>query len=121
MMRRHRSSARWPAACYARAQVRRLLHHAAETMGRHIMRMAVEAFAFSRFSRRVALAAAAVTVAGGLMLGAAAAAERAAMLLPGSVNDQSWNAVGFAGLSKLKDMGFEIAYSENVSPADQIE
>jgi len=43
------------------------------------------------------------------------------MLLPGSVNDQSWNAIGFAGLSKLKDQGFEIAYSENVSPADQIE
>lgn len=85
------------------------------------MRQAVEAFASFGFSRRVALTASAVALAIGLTLGSAAAADKAAMLLPGSVNDQSWNAVGFAGLSKLKDMGFEIAYSENVSPADQIE
>ena len=46
---------------------------------------------------------------------------KAAMLLPGSINDQSWNAQGHAGMLKLKDMGMEIAYSENVAPADHIE
>src|SRR5438105_8106801 len=34
---------------------------------------------------------------------------KVAMLLPGSVNDQSWNAAGYAGLVKLKDTGMEIA------------
>lgn len=50
-----------------------------------------------------------------------AQAQKAAMLLPGSINDQSWNAQGFAGLSKLKDIGYEIAYSENVPAADHVE
>jgi len=55
-----------------------------------------------------------------LSTGAALAQQKAAMLLPGSVNDQSWNAIGFAGLNRLKEMGYEVAYSENVAPADQI-
>src|SRR2546422_6189478 len=46
---------------------------------------------------------------------------KVAMLLPGSVNDQSWNAAGYAGLLKLKDTGMEIAYSENVQAADHVE
>jgi basic membrane protein A len=46
---------------------------------------------------------------------------KVAMLLPGSVNDQSWNAAGYAGLLKLKDTGLEIAYSENVQAADHVE
>ena len=46
---------------------------------------------------------------------------KVAMLLPGSINDQSWNAAGYAGLQKLKEQGFEIAYSENVQAADHIE
>src|ERR1700682_2213246 len=46
---------------------------------------------------------------------------KVAMLLPGSINDQSWNAAGYAGLTKLKAMGIEIAYSENVQAADHIE
>jgi simple sugar transport system substrate-binding protein/basic membrane protein A len=46
---------------------------------------------------------------------------KVAMLLPGSVNDQSWNAAGYAGLLKLKDSGLEIAYSENVQAADHVE
>lgn len=46
---------------------------------------------------------------------------KVAMLLPGSVNDQSWNAAGYAGLVKLKERGFEIAYSENVQAADHVE
>src|SRR3954469_25509131 len=83
------------------------------------MRFKVESL--SLVSRRTALALSAALVAGGVALGAARAEEKAAMLLPGSVNDQSWNAIGFAGLNKLKDMGYQAAYSENVSPADQIE
>src|SRR3989475_9408337 len=68
-----------------------------------------------------------VAVAGALALGfsgwngASAQAGKVAMLLPGSINDQSWNASGYAGLQKLKDNGFEIAYSENVQAADHIE
>lgn len=46
---------------------------------------------------------------------------KAAMLLPGSINDQSWNAAGYAGLLKTKAAGFETAYSENVADADQVE
>lgn len=46
---------------------------------------------------------------------------KVAMLLPGSINDQSWNAAGYSGLVKLKDKGFEIAYSENVQAADHVE
>jgi len=69
-----------------------------------------------------------VTLALGLSLAAGAglvfsqgAPVKVAMLLPGSINDQSWNAAGFAGLTKLKTMGIEIAYSENVQAADHIE
>jgi basic membrane protein A and related proteins len=47
--------------------------------------------------------------------------SKVAMLLPGSVNDQSWNAAGYAGLVKLKDKGADIAYSENVQAADHVE
>ena len=35
----------------------------------------------------------------------AAQGGKVAMLLPGSINDQSWNASGYAGLLKLKDAG----------------
>ena len=83
------------------------------------MRLAVAQF--SPWSRRAALTFAAAIVACGLGLGTAHAEDKAAMLLPGSVNDQSWNSIGLAGLNKLKEMGFTIAYSENVAPADQIE
>ena len=46
------------------------------------------------------------------------AAEKAAVLLPGSINDQSWNAQGYEGVKRLKAMGWDVAYSENVQPAD---
>jgi len=46
---------------------------------------------------------------------------KVAMLLPGSINDQSWNANGYRALVKLKENGVETAYSENVAPADHIE
>ena len=51
----------------------------------------------------------------------AAAADKAAILLPGSINDQSWNALGYAILQSLKPHGFETAYSENVADADEAE
>ena len=63
----------------------------------------------------VGLAVAALVASGGAESG------KVAMLLPGSINDQSWNAAGYVGLQKLKDKGFEIAYSENVQAADHIE
>jgi simple sugar transport system substrate-binding protein/basic membrane protein A len=48
------------------------------------------------------------------------ATHKAAMLFPGSVNDQSWNQSGYEGLLHLKRFGFEVAYSENVSAADHV-
>jgi basic membrane protein A and related proteins len=51
----------------------------------------------------------------------AAAEEKAAILLPGSINDQSWNALGYSILQSLKPHGFATAYSENVADADEAE
>lgn len=51
----------------------------------------------------------------------ARAQDKAAILLPGSINDQSWNALGYDILQSLKAHGFEGAYSENVSDADEAE
>lgn len=45
---------------------------------------------------------------------------KAAMLLPGSINDQSWNAIGYSGLMKIKELGFDTSYSENVPAADHV-
>jgi basic membrane protein A len=53
--------------------------------------------------------------------GPAAADDKAAILLPGSINDQSWNALGYSILLSLKPHGFATAYSENVSDADEAE
>src|SRR5437762_826471 len=57
----------------------------------------------------------------GSALPQALAQSKAAVLLPGSINDQSWNAVGYSVVTKLKGMGYDTAYSENVQPADYIE
>lgn len=51
----------------------------------------------------------------------ARAEDKAAILLPGSINDQSWNALGYAILESLKPHGFATAYSENVADADESE
>ena len=51
----------------------------------------------------------------------ASAADKAAILLPGSINDQSWNALGYSILQSLKPHGFATAYSENVGDADEAE
>lgn len=48
----------------------------------------------------------------------ASAQDKAAVLLPGSINDQSWNAQGYSGVLRLKEKGWDVAYSENVQPAD---
>ena len=44
---------------------------------------------------------------------------KAAILLPGSIGDHSWNALGYAILQSLKSDGFATSYSENVSDADE--
>ncbi|MCB1486477.1 MAG: BMP family protein [Bauldia sp.] len=49
------------------------------------------------------------------------AEDKAAILLPGSINDQSWNALGYAILMSLEPHGFVTAYSENVADADEAE
>jgi simple sugar transport system substrate-binding protein/basic membrane protein A len=46
---------------------------------------------------------------------------KAAFLLPGSINDQSWNAQGYQGVERLKGMGWDVAYTENVPAADMVE
>lgn len=69
-------------------------------------------------SRRAALATLAAIAA---CPARAQAPLKVAMLLPGSINDQSWNAQGHAGLLALKAQGAEIAFSENVQPADHVE
>jgi basic membrane protein A len=65
--------------------------------------------------------AALATLAGALFAGPAAAQEKAAFLFPGSINDQSWNAQGYAGAGKLKSLGWQIGYTENVPAADMVE
>jgi basic membrane protein A len=67
-------------------------------------------------------AIAALSLAALLPAGPTSAADyKAAMLLPGSINDQSWNADGYAGLMKIKELGFDTAYTENVEAADHID
>ena len=39
--------------------------------------------------------------------------------MPGSINDQSWNALGYSILKSLESHGFKTAYSENVADADE--
>jgi len=44
---------------------------------------------------------------------------RVALVLPGRINDVSWNQAAYEGLKQVeKDLGIETAYSENVSVAD---
>jgi basic membrane protein A and related proteins len=44
---------------------------------------------------------------------------KAAVLLPGSANDQSWSQIGYDGIQAIgKELGAETAYSENVPVAD---
>ncbi|MEI9815123.1 MAG: hypothetical protein WDO18_21845 [Acidobacteriota bacterium] len=50
-----------------------------------------------------------------LLADTAADTRKVAMLLPGSINDQSWNSSGYKGLMKLKATGWSTAYSEKRS------
>ena len=51
-----------------------------------------------------------VSLAAGLISAPAAHAEdKAAILLPGSANDQSWNALGYSILKSLEPHGFKTA------------
>ena len=44
---------------------------------------------------------------------------KVAMILPGPISDNDWNAGGYNGLqAAAKNLGIEVAYSENVSDAD---
>ena len=57
-----------------------------------------------------------LSLAAGLIGASAAHAEdKAAILLPGSANDQSWNALGYSILKSLEPHGFKTAFSENVA------
>lgn len=49
------------------------------------------------------------------------AAKRVAIVLPGLINDQSWNQAGYEGVQKAKAQGVEIAYTEKVPQAEQLE
>lgn len=74
-----------------------------------------------RRSGAVQSLAAAAAAALCLFSGGVLAQNKAAVLLPGSINDQSWNAQGFQGVQKLKAMGWDVAYTENVQAADMVE
>lgn len=49
------------------------------------------------------------------------AQPKVAFLLPGSINDQSWNAQGYQAVERLRSLGWEVAFSENVQAADMVE
>lgn len=73
-----------------------------------------------RISRRsLVLGAAALAGASALVTPSLAAPLKIAMILPGPVTDNDWNAVGYNGLQAAgKALGAEVAYVENVSDAD---
>lgn len=49
------------------------------------------------------------------------ASLKAAILLPGSANDGSFNQKGYNALMELEKLGCEVQYSENVAAADQLQ
>ncbi len=71
--------------------------------------------------RRLPAAAAIAMLSATIGAGAVHAEEKAAILLPGSANDQSWNALGYSIVKSLEPHGFKTAFSENVSDADEAE
>jgi len=46
--------------------------------------------------------------------------QKIALLLPGPINDASWNAAAYEGLMRLQKKGYEVTYTENV-PVPNIE
>lgn len=73
------------------------------------------------FSKSGLLRASALGLALSLAARPARAEEKAAILLPGSANDQSWNTLGYSILKSLEPHGFKTACSENVTDADEAE
>ncbi len=71
--------------------------------------------------RRAVCAAAAIAFVPAVLAASARAEDKAAILLPGSINDQSWNALGYSILLSLKPHGFTTAYSENVADSEEQE
>lgn len=43
---------------------------------------------------------------------------KVALVLPGPINDEGWNATAYRGLELIKQDGFETAYTENVKTSD---
>lgn len=43
---------------------------------------------------------------------------KVALVLPGTINDEGWNATAYHGLELIKEAGFETAFSENVKTSD---
>ncbi len=77
-----------------------------------------------RFAMTLAAAAlvAVLSLASPSSTARAAEALKVAVVLPGAINDQSWNSLGYQGLQAIKkEFGAEVAYSENVQPADQVD
>lgn len=72
-------------------------------------------------ARRWAGTIAAVALSTLALATTALAQHKAAFLFPGSINDQSWNAEGYAGAERLKSLGWQIGYTENVPAADMVE
>ncbi len=57
----------------------------------------------------------------GTVISVAAAPLKAAMVMSGPINDGGWNTSAYEGLLQLRDkLGFQIAYSDEVAQADQI-
>lgn len=90
---------------------------ASRPVARPVAQTLPSVFTAQRLFAAVIIAAAAATA----FAPQARAADKVAMLLPGSINDQSWNAAGFGAVGKLKAAGDDVAFSENVAPADRIE
>ncbi len=69
-----------------------------------------------RLLAALALGAIAAPLAGPAL---AADALKVAMILPGPISDNDWNAGGYAGLeAAAKNLGIDVAYTENVTDAD---
>lgn len=43
---------------------------------------------------------------------------KVALVLPGTINDEGWNATAYAGLTKIKEDGYDTAFTENVANTD---
>jgi basic membrane protein A len=67
----------------------------------------------------VAAASLAFTPASAMVKKAKPADYKIALILPGPINDQSWNATNYAGLVQCnKDLGTRMEYQENVQASD---